>query len=267
MNFTYNRLKKVLDKNLQKMRGLLIERIEMDPVFFPHLFSNREDIEIAGFLSAQFAYGSIVQIRRFLLTLFSRMGRSPYEFVKSEDFSALYGLSYRFQKDSEIIELFSTLKKALDRYRTLGDLFFTVFREDIRDAIFSIRDELEIPRGKLLFFFPSPSSSNPLKRWNLFLRWMVRKDEVDFGIWEFIKPNALLVPLDTHIFKIARCLGFTKRRTKDAKTVAEITESFRILCPEDPLRYDFFLCHFVGIDKGCKGERSEICERGCFIYG
>lgn len=262
-----NFLKKVLEESLDRMKGSLSERLDRDPVFFPHLYEDNKDIEFAAFIAAQFAYGNANQIIDFLRKLYLRIDGEICRFIKKGKFDKLDGLYYRFQKTEDIKDLFSVLKAILDNYGSLGELFSSLYKGDLRRAIFSLHRELGIFSSKLFFFFPLESPSNPLKRWNLFLRWMVRKDEVDFGIWQFILPKDLLIPLDTHIFKISRCLGLTRRKTKDAKTVLEVTEKMKLICPEDPLRYDFFLCHFVGIDKRCSGFPEDSCKGRCVFYG
>lgn len=266
MNFTCDFLKEVLDKSLEKMKPLFKTKMGDDPVFFPHLFREKKDIEVAAFLAAQFAYGNIKQINRFLRGLFSKMDEGPYAYIKKGNFSNLRGLFYRFQREDEIVELFFMLKLIIEKYGSLANFFLSHFNGDIRETVFFLREKLNVNERKLFFFFPFRSNSNPLKRWNLFLRWMVRKDEVDFGIWDFLEPRMLLVPLDVHIFSISRCLGLTKRKTKDAKTVMEITEKLRTICPEDPLKYDFLLCHFVGVENRCKGEPKGSCIGRCIFW-
>jgi uncharacterized protein (TIGR02757 family) len=117
------------------------------------------------------------------------------------------------------------------------------------------------PAG-LVQFFPSPVGGSTCKRQNLFLRWMVRDRDIDFGIWRDIPTNKLVIPLDTHIMKISQCLGFTKRTSADWKTAVEITESLRRFDPDDPLKYDFALCHH-GISGLCKGRKGRASCREC----
>ena len=105
-----------------------------------------------------------------------------------------------------------------------------------------------------------------MKRWNLLLRWMVRKDEIDVGLWDFIMPENLVVPLDTHIFKIGRCLDWTEKRTPTWRAALDITENLKKYDPLDPLKYDFFLCHRVGIGAGCTGTRTAACRNTCPLF-
>jgi len=105
-----------------------------------------------------------------------------------------------------------------------------------------------------------------LKRWNLYFRWMVRKDEVDVGLWDFIDKKNLIIPLDTHLFKIGRCIGWTECKTPTFRAAKEITEALKKFSPEDPLKYDLFLCHRVGIGAECTGRKTAGCRKKCVIY-
>lgn len=113
--------------------------------------------------------------------------------------------------------------------------------------------------GGLLQFFPSPQKGSACKRMNLFLRWMIRDRDIDFGIWKGIPKNKLVIPLDTHIARISKCLGFTKRASQDWKMAVEITESLKKFDSEDPLKYDFALCH-QGISRICSLENCKGCS-------
>ncbi|HOV90020.1 MAG TPA: TIGR02757 family protein [Syntrophorhabdaceae bacterium] len=244
----------------------LIEAKRNDPVIFLDDYNNKVDIEIAGFIASQFAYGRIEVFMRFLKDLFEKMGKNPHKFINIGDFSCLTGLYYRFQKDKDIIMLFYVLKKIMDEFGDLGNMLKNFYNGDMRKALWSVRTHIFGKRRELTFFFPEPSPTNPMKRWSLFLRWMVRKDEIDKGIWDFIDKKDLLVPLDANIFKIGRCLGWTKEKIPSYKAALHITEALKRLSPHDPLKFDFFLCHRVGIAAGCKGTKSENCKDKCLIY-
>ncbi|MDP2277151.1 MAG: TIGR02757 family protein [Nitrospirota bacterium] len=114
----------------------------------------------------------------------------------------------------------------------------------------------------LLQFFPSPSKGSACKRMNLFLRWMIRQRDIDFGIWKGIPENKLVIPLDTHIAKISKCLGFTKRKSQDWKMAVEITDALKKLDSDDPLKYDFAMCHY-GISGLC-GPEFNKCDKCIF---
>lgn len=239
---------------------------ENDPVLFLDYFSDRRDVEIAGFLASQFAYGRIDVFKRFLRALFEKTGKNLYAFIIRGDFGSLSGMYYRFQKDHHIIRVFDVLKTIIEEFGSMGDMVKAFYSRDIRDTFISIRKHIFHNSKDLNFFFPIPSPSNPMKRWNLYLRWMVRKDEIDKGIWDFIDRRDLIVPLDTNLFKIGRCMGWTEAKNPSFNVALEITEALKVLSPEDPLKYDFFLCHRIGIALGCKGVKTNECDGKCPLY-
>ncbi|MBW2258057.1 MAG: DUF2400 family protein, partial [Deltaproteobacteria bacterium] len=121
----------------------------------------------------------------------------------------------------------------------------------------------DLPRG-FRTFLPSPTGGSACKRWNMFLRWMVRPptEGIDLGLWDSLPPSALVVPLDTHVLRIARLVGLTRRRDGSWRTAAEITANLRLLDPDDPVRFDFALAH-LGISGACKGRRDEAVCSAC----
>jgi uncharacterized protein (TIGR02757 family) len=206
-------------------------------------------------------------MKTFLADLFDRMGESPYAFVARADFSALSSLYYRFHKGKEIIDLFKMLKRIMEDYGSIGAALEAHYDGDIRQALWRLRKRyFGSNDDRLIFFFPKQLPSNPLKRWNLYLRWMVRQDAIDTGIWKFVNKRDLTVPLDTHIFKIGKCLGWTARQTQSWNAACDITRVLREMSPDDPLKYDFFLCHVVGIGAGCTGVKSTACRERCMVY-
>jgi uncharacterized protein (TIGR02757 family) len=236
-------------------------------VEFLRRFHDPKDIEIAGFLASQFAYGRIEVFKKFLSGIFDRMGERPEKFIEEGDFSCLKGLYYRFHKDTEIISLFGMLKRITDEFGGLGGMVRGFYGGDLRETLWTARRYLLGEKQDLLFFFPKPLRSNPLKRWNLYFRWMVRKDDVDVGLWNFIDKATLTIPLDTHIFKIGRCLGWTNLNSPSWNAAREITDALKRFCPEDPLKYDLLLCHRVGIGAGCTGKRMPVCDDKCILVG
>lgn len=220
---------------------------------------------MAGFLSAQFAYGHIGVFRKFLEHLFSITGNSLSHYVVEGSFSSFEGLYYRFQKFDHIVYLFGVLKRILERFGSMGSMVRSFYEGDIRRMIWRIRDEFIENDNRLTFFFPKPSNSNPMKRWNLYLRWMVRKDEIDVGLWDFIPKDRLTVPLDTHIFKIGRCFGWTTQKNPSWKAACDITNALKTFSPDDPLQFDFFLCQSVGIHGKCTGMRTSDCIGHCVL--
>lgn len=193
------------------------------------------------------------------------MEEGPFAFIEKGKFHSLSGLYYRFHDAKEIIGLFLKLKEIYRRFGSIEALLEYHYDGDIRMTLKKIREGLFSDRT-LLFFFPDPSKEHPLKRWNLYLRWMVRKDEIDLGIFTFMDKKELVVPLDTHLFKIGKCLGWTKRKSPSFSAALEITQVFKEFSPSDPLLFDFFLCHRVGIQNSCPGEKSKNCEGRCILY-
>jgi uncharacterized protein (TIGR02757 family) len=256
-------LKAVYDKYSKHLTGHILK----DPVEFIQRYADDREREIAGFLASQFAYGKIETFKAFLEKLFGLMGKSPYRFIRKGDFSKVRGLYYRFQKDKDITLLLATLRVIIDEFGGIGAMLRHYYRGDIRETLWAVREHLFRDGNELTFFFPKPSPTNPLKRWSLYLRWMVRKDAVDIGIWDFIDRRDLIMPLDTHIFKIGRCIGWTQQRTPSYKAAREITGALKAFSPDDPLKYDLFLCHKVGIGAGCTGKRTPACKDRCLLYG
>ncbi len=241
--------------------------LEKDPVAFVHRYTDARDREIAGFMASQFAYGNIKAMKQFLGRLFDGMGGSPYGFIKDGNFSSVGGLYYRFQKGEEIVDLFETVRTILEEYGSLGAMLEAHYEGDIREALWKVRGRYFGDNSRrLIFFFPKRSLSNPLKRWNLYLRWMVRRDAIDVGIWHFVDRRDLIVPLDTHLYKIGRCLRWTAARTPSWKAACDITAALKKHSPGDPLKYDFFLCHMVGIEAGCTGSKGKSCAERCRVY-
>jgi len=239
--------------------------IGSDPVEFFHRYAAPADKEISGFLASQFAYGRIDVMKRFLRSLFEKMDPSPAEFVRKGDPDRLDGLYYRFQKSGEIKHLFAVLRKILAEHGSIGGFLKKDYKGDIRETLWGMREHLGIKGNDLIFFFPKRLPANPLKRWNLYLRWMVRKDQIDQGLWDFIDKKDLVVPLDTHLFKIGRCLGWTKRKSPSWNAAVDITKALKEFSPDDPLKYDLFLCHKVGIEAGCGGARTNDCAGKCVL--
>lgn len=238
--------------------------VQRDPIRFPKKYKQPLDIEIAGIIASSFAYGSMRCFCNFLEVLFKIIGQCPSDFLLNLNPSFLLEklkkrkIKYRFSSADEIVAFLFILKKLLEQspLKTL-EYYFKVknFKSDnhidkISNFVQSALDvDLTPVYGEnirthgLLYFFPDPRRGSPCKRINLFLRWMTRKRDVDFGIWKRIKPNELIIPLDTHIFNISRNNGITERKTQDLITAIEITEFFKKINPKDPLKYDFMLCH------------------------
>ncbi|MDP3296605.1 MAG: TIGR02757 family protein [Thermodesulfovibrionia bacterium] len=259
------------------------KRLKHDPIEFPHRYSTPEDIEIAGFIASCFAYGKVELFKPVIEKILIHGNRHPANFFKNfalkKDSKYFKGISYRFNKKKDILCLIYMLSKTLKKWGSLKNLFYQYYKpeqDDIGEALnnlvdFFLKIDTSAIYGRnikpygLTQFFPSPEKGSACKRMNLFLRWMVRTKDIDFGIWDKVPPSKLIIPLDTHIAKISRCLDLTKRISSDWKTAKEITESLKKLDPQDPLKYDFALCHY-GISGLCKGRKSiNTCQTCAFF--
>ncbi|NMH26792.1 TIGR02757 family protein [Flavobacterium silvaticum] len=220
--------------------------IESDPIQVPHRFSQKEDIEIAGFLSATIAWGN----RKSIITNASRMmelmGNSPYDFVLShtpDDLARLDGFVHRTFNSHDFSTFISGLRNLYRNHGGLENAFSSDMNLQI--AISHFRTKFfEIPhQQRTQKHLSDPLKNSAAKRINMFLRWMVRKDNkgVDFGIWDSISPSALSCPLDIHSGNVARKLGLLKRSQNDGKALAELDASLRKLDALDPVKYDFAL--------------------------
>lgn len=260
-------------------------RIQQDPIEIPHRFSRPEDIEIAAFIASSFAYGKVDLFRPVIELILRPCGKHPAEFLANfslkKDRKYFEGLYYRFNKEKDILCLLYVINRGLRKYGSLKDLFYSHYRagqDDIKSALqgftgFLLNVDTSPVYGEnispygLKQLLSSPQTGSACKRMNLFLRWVVRKKDIDFGIWDRIPPSKLIIPLDTHIARISRCLGLTERKSSDWKTAREITTSLQKLDPQDPLKYDFALCH-QGISGLCRGENMpSVCGNCSFMSG
>lgn len=255
--------------------------LHTDPVCVPHRYKAKRDIEVAAFLTSCIAYGNAKQIIASANGLLERTGCGPCRFVlafdPARDQRQLEGFKHRLVTAKDLGCLLSLLRQVLVRHKSLERLFASYWRGDLRAALAGFVEELRsgdtqplypsFPQhGGLAHMIPSPRSGHACKRLNLFLRWMVRRDDIDFGLWRCPPPSALLVPVDTHVARIAFHLGFTRRRTADWKMAEEITARLRELDPEDPVKYDFALSR-LGILGDCPRHRDPEKCRHCGLVG
>ena len=225
------------------------EFIDSDPVQIPHLFTQKEDIEIAGFLAATIAWGNRKMIIKNSHRMIQLMGESPYDFIMNHQEHHLEQLEGFVHRTFNAID-FAHFIKALQHIYTNHNGLENVFQKhqtttSLQPAIHELK--------KLFFEIPHPQRttkhiSDPLKgsaakRLNMWLRWMCRQDNngVDFGIWKNISPSLLSCPLDVHSGNVARKLDLLTRKQNDAKALAELDANLRIMDPKDPVKYDFAL--------------------------
>jgi uncharacterized protein (TIGR02757 family) len=223
--------------------------IEHDPISIPHLYTNKEDIEIAGFLAATIAWGNRKMILRNAMRMMALLDDSPYDFIMNSevpDFERVEGFVHRTFNSLDLLYFLKALKYV---YQTKGGLeaIFNEYKtgDSLQPAIHKLYAIFfELPHSRRTErHISDPNKGSAAKKINMFLRWMIRKDNrgVDFGIWKSISPSILSCPLDVHSGNIARKLGLLKRKQNDAKAVAELDMFLRGMDKEDPVKYDFAL--------------------------
>jgi len=227
--------------------------VHPDPLEFLYLYKDLGDREIVALIASSLAYGNVKQILRSVSLVLEKMGPSPSAFLLNSPVNRLAepfsDFKHRFTTGEELARLLCGVRGVIEKHGSLQECFMSRLRRDDHTVIPALSAFVEniFPEG-CDFLIPTPGRGSACKRLNLFLRWMVRRDEVDPGGWDGVPPSKLLVPLDIHMHRIALTLGLTKRKQADLRTAIEITEAFRKFSPSDPVRYDFVLTRF-GIRK------------------
>lgn len=225
------------------------EFLETDPVCIPHRFSRKEDIEISGFLTATIAWGNRKSIIQNASRLMELMDLAPYAFVmghSEQDLEPLSSFVHRTFNATDLKYFIKALRNLYQNRQGLEGIFNQYSDKDhLQEAITALKAHFfELPHpARSTKHISDPSKGSAAKRINMFLRWMVRKDEggVDFGLWHNVRPAQLSCPLDVHSGKVARKLRLLQRKQNDAKAVMELDRSLRKLDPEDPVKYDYAL--------------------------
>jgi uncharacterized protein (TIGR02757 family) len=236
-------------------------RLGRDAIQFPLRYARPDDRELVGLLTCCLAYGRVDLFARELDRALAVMGASPAAFVRDFDARtqarAFDGFLYRFNRPRDLVAFCTAAREVLARHGTLEKCFLAGdpdARGPIGPALerfaraFLDADVHELfPRARLSrgyrHLFPLPSVGGPCKRLLLYLRWMVRREPPDFGLWTAVSPARLLMPVDTHVENMSRALGLTRRRSRTWRMAEEITGHLAALDPEDPVKYDFALCH------------------------
>ena len=222
--------------------------IASDPISVPHRFTLKQDIEIAGFLAATISWGNRKSIVANAMKLTDLMGKSPYEFLlnaKTGDFRPFLQFVHRTFNGEDCLFFVTSLRNLYRRYECMELLFSSVNQQGTAHAIGNFRDAFlstaHLKRSEK--HISNPAGGSAAKRINMFLRWMVRTDNmgVDFGLWNTIDPANLICPLDLHSGNVARKLGLLKRKVNDWKAAEELTANLRKFDPRDPVIYDFAL--------------------------
>jgi uncharacterized protein (TIGR02757 family) len=259
-------------------------RLGFDPVELPRRYASGGDREVAGLFAAALAYGRADLFKPRLEAVLAAMAPSPAAFceafARSPRPDAFAFFQYRFNQPADVAALAAAVGELRARHGGLGERFAELFREEatsaapLRSALARFGRELRSapsatrilerrgPRG-LAHLLPDAALPGACKRWNLYLRWMVRgPDEVDLGVWQGVPRSALVIPLDTHVARISRHLALTDRDDMTWRTAEEITANLRRLDPADPVRFDFALCH-LGMSGACPPRRDPACCEAC----
>ena len=223
--------------------------IESDPIQIPHLFTKKEDIEISGFLTATIAWGNRKSIINNATRLMELLDNAPYDFVmhhQDTDLEKLLPFVHRTFNGDDCIQFIIALQHIYRKHGGLESVFSkNAKKKSLQNSISKFKSiffEIEhLPRTQK--HVSDPLKNSAAKRINMYLRWMVRKDNtgVDFGIWDSLSPSQLSCPLDVHSGNVARKLGLLKRKQNDGKALGELDKALRKLDPKDPVKYDFAL--------------------------
>ena len=225
--------------------------IKDDPVRFPNRFKSKKDIEIAGFLASLVAYGRRELFTKKLDQLFNIAENEPLNFILNFEPKIIGDFNYRFGKPEDFIQIFGIMKELYSKDGGLEKLFEYGYKNcenlfiPVCDYFYS---RAQNPKQGFTFMIPNPRNGGAMKRMSMYLRWMVRKPPVDFGIWNFMPASDLYIPLDVHVGRISREMGLLTRKQNDFKAVIELTENLKKFDPKDPVRYDFALFGY-GVNK------------------
>ena len=254
------------------------EHLAMDPVHFVHLYDEPKDREIVGFIAAAFAYGNVRSVLKTVREILDRMGPHPHEFVMAFDAErngeTFPDFIHRWNNGTDLAALLWILRRILEEHGAIeaavagglkeGDDSVASGLENFSRIALGYGHERFYTPGDLAsrrgvrYFFPRVSAGSACKRLNLYLRWMVRPaDGIDCGVWRRVRPDQLVIPLDTHIARISRYIGLTDYTTPGWRMAEDVTRSLRTLDPTDPIRYDFALCH-LGIAGNCPKKRDPV---------
>lgn len=226
--------------------------IKDDPVCIPHLFSKKQDIEIAGFFAAIFAWGQRTTIINKSKELMELMDHAPYDFClhhSDNDLKKLLHFKHRTFNATDLLYFVSFFKKHYSSHTSLESAFTDHISkkdpnvENALNGFYQYFFSLEDVPSRTLKHIASPAKKSACKRINMFLRWMVRKDPngVDFGIWKKIKPSQLIIPLDLHVARVARHFNLLSRTASDWEAALELTATLRTIDPDDPVKFDYAL--------------------------
>jgi uncharacterized protein (TIGR02757 family) len=245
-----------------------------DPIQIVRRFSRDDDREVVAFVAASLAFGRVTSVLQSIERVLAVVGGQPAAYVRRfdprRDAPAFSGIGHRWTRAPDIVALLWLLRQMIDRAGSLEGFFLNGYdaaADDVEGALddfstramaLNLRDAYgRVPkRPGVCYFFPRPSAGSGCKRLNLFLRWMVRRDALDLGVWRRVSPANLIVPLDTHVIRVGRCLRLTDYTSPGWRMARDITASLRELDPDDPVKYDFALCH-LGMMNACGFNKAQ----------
>ena len=265
-----------LARHLEALKaGWRSRRLDSDPLVFPHRYGDPGDREVVAFLAASLAFGRVASIQASVARILEAMGPRPAAFLDAWDerpIPVLEHFVHRWVTGKDVEDLLRMVKRARDAHGSLGTLFaegdaggsdFVAALSSFLGTLRSFSPTRRPFSPGLRFLLPSPSAGSACKRSHLFLRWMIREDDMDLGLWTGgrFSPARLLLPMDTHVHRISRYLGLTSRPTADLAAAREATSWLSRLSPLDPVGYDWALSR-LGILAECVRERTRRhCER------
>ncbi len=238
-----------------------------DPVEYSWDYPDRRDRELVALLSSCLAYGRVELLKAGIKAILEVLGTSPAAAVDELGPDRLAGeldsFVYRMSRGADVVDLLVAAASVQREFGSLEALYASAPAEDhLQRASFFVRQlrrrrvREEFTRG-FRYLLPDPADGSACKRLHLFFRWMGRgPDGVDLGTWDSLEASELIMPLDTHTARLCRYLGLSERKSTDMKAAIEVTESLALMDPDDPLKYDFALCH-LGISGSCIHRRSD----------
>ncbi len=226
------------------------EFVHPDPLEFLYRYDDPDDREVVGLIASTLAYGRVRQILRSVGNALERAGPHPAAFVRNSSPDSLRrafeGFKHRFTTGEDLCSMLDGVRTVVDEHGTLGGFFSTLLQpedETVLPALTTFVGSITAAVGEPFGTCPlsAPERGSACKRLHLFLRWMVRRDDVDPGGWDAVPASKLIVPLDTHMHRLSLLLGLTDRRQANGRTALEVTSAFRGLSSDDPVKYDFAL--------------------------
>ena len=246
-----------------------VSTIAPDPLELVLRYDAPRDQEVAGLIAAAFAYGRADFIVANIGAVLAKMGASPYAYLQKFDAREatrrFHGFAHRFHKTPDLVAFLGCIASAIRTHGSLGKLFELCYDDRDADISQTLARFVESLRGieqpaSVTYLLTSPHDGSACKRMNLYLRWMIRRTSPDLGLWTFADPAKLVMPLDTHVHRIATFLGLSERKSPDWKAARALTDNLARFDAADPVRYDFALCRLGILDLCSVRQRKENCD-------